>query len=158
MGRCPSLFLFKPIVAETHNCISPPGRTLCLRPSLKETQLCVSTFYITIETHNCVSPHADPYTSKNLHPHQYHFYHLLSAQHFLLLTFVINKKKGKNMSRIFITGSADGLGQMAARLLVKAGHQVVLHARSEKRAQEALAAVPGAETSVFGDLSGIQIP
>lgn len=32
------------------------------------------------------------------------------------------------MSRIFITGSADGLGQMAARLLVAAGHQVVLHA------------------------------
>lgn len=31
------------------------------------------------------------------------------------------------MSRIFITGSADGLGQMAARLLIDAGHQVVLH-------------------------------
>jgi NAD(P)-dependent dehydrogenase (short-subunit alcohol dehydrogenase family) len=59
------------------------------------------------------------------------------------------------MSRIFITGSADGLGQIAARQLVKAGHQVVLHARNEQRCKEALAAVPGAETAVAGDLSSI---
>ena len=57
------------------------------------------------------------------------------------------------MARIFITGSADGLGQMAARLLVADGHRVVLHARHGKRAREALAAVRGAETAVFGDLS-----
>ena len=59
------------------------------------------------------------------------------------------------MARIFITGSADGLGQMAAQLLVKEGHKVVLHARNEQRAKEALAAVPGAETAVAGDLSSI---
>src|SRR5438105_86636 len=59
------------------------------------------------------------------------------------------------MARIFVTGSADGLGQMAARLMVKDGHLVVLHARNEKRAKEALAAVPGAETAVAGDLSSI---
>jgi NAD(P)-dependent dehydrogenase (short-subunit alcohol dehydrogenase family) len=59
------------------------------------------------------------------------------------------------MSRIFITGSADGLGQMAARLLVADGHQVVLHARSKSRAKEALAAVPGAETALAADLSSI---
>jgi NAD(P)-dependent dehydrogenase (short-subunit alcohol dehydrogenase family) len=59
------------------------------------------------------------------------------------------------MARIFVTGSADGLGQMAARLMVKDGHRVVLHARNEKRAKEALAAVPGAETVVSGDLSSI---
>jgi NAD(P)-dependent dehydrogenase (short-subunit alcohol dehydrogenase family) len=59
------------------------------------------------------------------------------------------------MGRIFITGSADGLGQMAARLLVTDGHQVVLHARHAERAREALAAVPGAETAVFGDLSNV---
>lgn len=59
------------------------------------------------------------------------------------------------MSRIFITGSADGLGQMAARLLVAEGHQVVLHARSKSRAKEALAAVPGAETALAADLSSI---
>jgi len=59
------------------------------------------------------------------------------------------------MSRIFITGSADGLGLMAARLLVADGHQVVLHARNQKRADEALSRVHGAETAVVGDLSSI---
>lgn len=59
------------------------------------------------------------------------------------------------MARIFITGSADGLGRMAARLLVANGHRVVLHARNQARAQEALRGVPGAETVVIGDLSGI---
>ncbi len=57
------------------------------------------------------------------------------------------------MSRIFITGSADGLGLMAAQLLVKAGHEVVLHARNERRAQAALAAVPGAKAVFAADLS-----
>src|SRR6201995_4180733 len=59
------------------------------------------------------------------------------------------------MSRIFVTGSADGLGKMAAQLLVEQGHQVVLHARNKARAQDALAAVPGAETVVVGDLASI---
>jgi NAD(P)-dependent dehydrogenase (short-subunit alcohol dehydrogenase family) len=59
------------------------------------------------------------------------------------------------MSRVFITGSADGLGQMAARLLAEAGHQVVLHARSAARAEDALKAVPAAQTAVVGDLSSI---
>ncbi len=59
------------------------------------------------------------------------------------------------MARIFITGSADGLGLMAARLLVKDGHEVVLHARNEKRAKDAIAGEPGAETAVVGDLSSI---
>jgi NAD(P)-dependent dehydrogenase (short-subunit alcohol dehydrogenase family) len=59
------------------------------------------------------------------------------------------------MSRVFITGAADGLGQRAAKRLVAAGHRVVLHARSEARAREALGAVPGAESAVSGDLSSI---
>src|SRR5438270_12598302 len=59
------------------------------------------------------------------------------------------------MSRIFITGSADGLGQLAARALVTQGHQVVLHARDETRARQALQKVPGAETVVTGDLGSI---
>lgn len=59
------------------------------------------------------------------------------------------------MSRVFITGSADGLGKMAAQLLVADGHRVVVHARNPKRAAEALAAVPGAEAAVFGDLASI---
>ena len=59
------------------------------------------------------------------------------------------------MARIFITGSADGLGQLAARRRVEDGHRVVLHARNDKRAKEALAEVPGAENAVAGDLSSI---
>jgi NAD(P)-dependent dehydrogenase (short-subunit alcohol dehydrogenase family) len=45
------------------------------------------------------------------------------------------------MSRIFITGSTDGLGLASARTLIKEGHDVVLHARTTQRA------------SVFADLS-----
>lgn len=59
------------------------------------------------------------------------------------------------MSRVFITGSADGLGQMAAQLLIEQGHNVVLHARTQQRGQEALSGVPGAETVVIGDLTSI---
>src|SRR5438445_6077642 len=59
------------------------------------------------------------------------------------------------MARIFITGSADGVGQMAARLMGADGHQVVLHARNDKRAREAMAAVPGADSAIAGDLSSI---
>lgn len=59
------------------------------------------------------------------------------------------------MARIFITGSADGLGQLAAKALIAQGHQVVLHARNEKRGQEALDKVPGAESVLTADLDTI---
>src|SRR5579871_5811400 len=59
------------------------------------------------------------------------------------------------MRRVFITGSSDGLGRMAAQLLVEQGHSAVLHARSQQRGREALAAVPQAETVVIGDLTSI---
>ncbi|MGW2637030.1 SDR family NAD(P)-dependent oxidoreductase [Streptomyces sp. NPDC001348] len=38
------------------------------------------------------------------------------------------------MSRILVTGSADGLGRAAARSLLSAGHEVVVHARNQQRA------------------------
>lgn len=59
------------------------------------------------------------------------------------------------MARIFITGSSDGLGLMAARLLVEQGHSVVLHARSQQRADEAQNQLPAAESVVVGDLTSI---
>ena len=59
------------------------------------------------------------------------------------------------MSRVLITGSADGLGREAAKQLARAGHDVVLHARDEARARQALAAVPGAAAALPGDLSSI---
>ncbi len=60
------------------------------------------------------------------------------------------------MARIFVTGSSDGLGRMAAALLVERGHAVVLHARHKARGREALAAVPGAETVLTGDLASLE--
>ncbi len=60
------------------------------------------------------------------------------------------------MSRVFITGSSTGLGLMAAQLLVETGHRVVVHGRNQTRADAALAAVPGADSAVVGDLSTIR--
>ena len=57
------------------------------------------------------------------------------------------------MSRVFITGSTDGLGLAAARALIEDGHEIVLHARSRERA---VALADLAEKSmgvVIGDLS-----
>lgn len=59
------------------------------------------------------------------------------------------------MARIFITGSADGLGQLAAQELMKQGHRVVLHARNAERAKQALENVPGAEDVLIADLASI---
>ena len=59
------------------------------------------------------------------------------------------------MSRVLITGSTEGLGLMAARLLAHDGHSVTLHARVQgaARAEDARAALPAAEGVVVGDLS-----
>jgi len=59
------------------------------------------------------------------------------------------------MSKVLITGSADGLGLMAARKLVAEGHEAVLHARDRRRAQDARAGVPEADDVLVGDLSSI---
>jgi NAD(P)-dependent dehydrogenase (short-subunit alcohol dehydrogenase family) len=57
------------------------------------------------------------------------------------------------MSRIFITGSTDGLGLLAARRLFDQGHDVVLHARTPQRAADVKARVPQVSDVVVGDLS-----
>jgi NAD(P)-dependent dehydrogenase (short-subunit alcohol dehydrogenase family) len=57
------------------------------------------------------------------------------------------------MARFFITGSSDGLGNLAARALIKRGHSVVLHARNQQRADDALKACPGAEQVLIADLA-----
>jgi NAD(P)-dependent dehydrogenase (short-subunit alcohol dehydrogenase family) len=53
------------------------------------------------------------------------------------------------MARVFITGSTDGLGLAAARTLIDEGHEVVLHARSRKRA-EVFSGLPARAGSVAG--------
>jgi NAD(P)-dependent dehydrogenase (short-subunit alcohol dehydrogenase family) len=59
------------------------------------------------------------------------------------------------MSRVLITGSADGLGLMAARRLLDEGHRVVLHARNDPRAADTRAAAPGADAVLVGDLASV---
>ena len=60
------------------------------------------------------------------------------------------------MSRVLITGSAQGLGLLAARRLIQAGHEVVLHARNPARSRDTSAAAPGASAVVVGDLASIE--
>ena len=57
------------------------------------------------------------------------------------------------MSRIFITGSTDGLGRAAAGVLLGEGHDVVLHARTRERAAALSDLAPDAAGVVIGDLS-----
>jgi len=57
------------------------------------------------------------------------------------------------MSRIFITGSTDGLGLAAARTLMTEGHEVVLHARSSQRASALTDVAPRSAGVVIGDLA-----
>jgi NAD(P)-dependent dehydrogenase (short-subunit alcohol dehydrogenase family) len=60
------------------------------------------------------------------------------------------------MAKVFITGSTDGLGRMAAKLLIDNGHEVTLHARNAQRATDARANVPGAKNVLVADLSSIE--
>jgi NAD(P)-dependent dehydrogenase (short-subunit alcohol dehydrogenase family) len=59
------------------------------------------------------------------------------------------------MARVFVTGSSDGLGLMAAELLVEMGHAVVLHARSASRAEDTQRRFPGGEAIAVGDLASL---
>jgi NAD(P)-dependent dehydrogenase (short-subunit alcohol dehydrogenase family) len=55
--------------------------------------------------------------------------------------------------RIFVTGSADGIGLANAEELIAAGHQVVLHARDGARAEHIRAVAPGGAGVAVGDVS-----
>jgi NAD(P)-dependent dehydrogenase (short-subunit alcohol dehydrogenase family) len=57
------------------------------------------------------------------------------------------------VSRVFITGSTDGLGRLAASFLIDEGHDVLLHARNRERAGAVADLVPRAAGVVVGDLS-----
>src|SRR5436190_2496810 len=60
------------------------------------------------------------------------------------------------MPRIFITGSADGLGLLAAKELQAQEHDVFLHARNVAREHQAMERLPGASSVLVGDLSDIE--
>lgn len=59
------------------------------------------------------------------------------------------------MSRIFVTGSSDGIGLESARQLLAAGHDVVGHARNAERADQLRAALPAVSDVVVGDLASL---
>lgn len=59
------------------------------------------------------------------------------------------------MAKILITGSADGIGQAAAKVLADNGHAVWLHARNNDRAASAHKAVPKAQGVLIGDISEV---
>lgn len=57
------------------------------------------------------------------------------------------------MPRVFVTGSTTGLGLAAAESLLDDGHEVIVHARNQKRAA-ALNDLAGREAHVvLGDLT-----
>ena len=59
------------------------------------------------------------------------------------------------MARVFITGSSEGLGLLAGKLLVEKGHEVTLHARNETRKADAQRALPSALRVAVGDLASL---
>jgi NAD(P)-dependent dehydrogenase (short-subunit alcohol dehydrogenase family) len=60
------------------------------------------------------------------------------------------------MAKIFITGSSDGLGLIASKILMTQGHQLVLHARDQKRKQDIEKVIKGSVEIVTGDLSNLE--
>jgi NAD(P)-dependent dehydrogenase (short-subunit alcohol dehydrogenase family) len=59
------------------------------------------------------------------------------------------------MSRIFITGSADGLGRAAAQTLLGDGHEVIVHARSAERLAAVNDLIDRGASAVVGDLADL---
>src|SRR5215212_12112049 len=59
------------------------------------------------------------------------------------------------MARVFITGSADGLGRAAAQTLLDDGHEVVVHARNSDRLEAVGDLVDGGATAIVGDISDL---
>ncbi len=93
----------------------------------------------------------------DIHPGRRHALALLAGAVGVAVTPAPTRAQGTGPAqaagRVFVTGSSDGLGLEAARQLIALGHRVILHGRNRKRADDALAAAPGAEAAVVGDVS-----
>jgi NAD(P)-dependent dehydrogenase (short-subunit alcohol dehydrogenase family) len=57
------------------------------------------------------------------------------------------------VARVFVTGSADGLGRATAETLLAAGHEVVVHVRNPSRLAAVRELVARATAAVVGDLA-----
>ncbi|MDQ8045422.1 MAG: SDR family NAD(P)-dependent oxidoreductase [Patulibacter sp.] len=60
------------------------------------------------------------------------------------------------MARIFITGSADGLGHLTAETLLGDGHEVITHVRGEARRSAVGSLVDRGAEVVVGDLASVE--
>jgi NAD(P)-dependent dehydrogenase (short-subunit alcohol dehydrogenase family) len=60
------------------------------------------------------------------------------------------------MARVFITGSADGLGPATAQTLLEHGQQVVIHARNRDRLTAVRDLQDRGAAAVVGDLSDLE--
>jgi NAD(P)-dependent dehydrogenase (short-subunit alcohol dehydrogenase family) len=59
------------------------------------------------------------------------------------------------MARIFVTGSADGLGRAAADTLLGDGHEVIVHARRAERLTAVSDLIGRGASAVVGDLADL---
>jgi NAD(P)-dependent dehydrogenase (short-subunit alcohol dehydrogenase family) len=59
------------------------------------------------------------------------------------------------VARVFITGSADGLGRLAAESLLDGGHDVIVHARDDVRLETMRDLVARGASTVVGDLADL---
>jgi NAD(P)-dependent dehydrogenase (short-subunit alcohol dehydrogenase family) len=60
------------------------------------------------------------------------------------------------VAHVFVTGSADGLGRLAAQTLLDDGHEVVVHARNSDRLTAVRDLVDRGASLVVGDLSDLE--
>lgn len=60
------------------------------------------------------------------------------------------------MARVFITGSADGLGRLTAQTLLADGHDVIVHARNPERLKAISELVDRGALAVAGDLADLE--
>lgn len=57
------------------------------------------------------------------------------------------------MAKVLVTGSSDGLGWLTAKSLMEKGHELVLHARDQKRKMETLNKIHGEMEVLTGDFT-----
>jgi NAD(P)-dependent dehydrogenase (short-subunit alcohol dehydrogenase family) len=60
------------------------------------------------------------------------------------------------MARVFVTGSADGLGRLAVQTLLEDGHELVVHARNRDRLAALSDLLDRGAAWVVGDLSDLE--
>ncbi|POA82317.1 daunorubicin C-13 ketoreductase [Pseudomonas sp. FW305-E2] len=68
--------------------------------------------------------------------------------------FMPNAQRG-GKARVFVTGSADGLGYATAKTLMAQGHEVVVHVRSQARMSAVKELVDHGAVATVGDLSDL---